>query len=66
MDCRFCPANGGTRLGEGKTVAIDYRWAEGSASRYEEIATEFARLKVSGIVTVGVKQPNKPRRPSQS
>src|SRR4051812_47557862 len=38
---------------EGRTVAIDYRWAEGSSSRYEEIATEFARLKVSAIVTVG-------------
>src|SRR6476660_586117 len=44
----------------GRTVAIDYRWAEGSGSRYEEIATEFARLKVSAIVTVGgeaAKQP---------
>jgi len=38
---------------EGKTVAIDYRWADGSSTRYEEIAAEFARLKVSAIVTVG-------------
>src|SRR3954447_4985362 len=38
---------------EGRTVAIEYRWAEGSASRYEEIATEFRRLKVSAILTVG-------------
>jgi ABC-type uncharacterized transport system substrate-binding protein len=38
---------------EGRTVAIEYRWAEGSSSRYEEIAAEFARLKVSAIVTVG-------------
>jgi putative ABC transport system substrate-binding protein len=38
---------------EGKTVVIDYRWAEGSGSRYEEIAAEFVQLKVSAIVTVG-------------
>jgi putative ABC transport system substrate-binding protein len=38
---------------EGRTVAIDYRWAEGSGSRYEEIAAEFAKLRVSAIVTVG-------------
>jgi putative ABC transport system substrate-binding protein len=38
---------------EGRTVAIDYRWAEGSESRYGAIAAEFAKLKVSAIVTVG-------------
>ena len=38
---------------EGRTIVIDYRWAEGSGSRYEEIATRFAELKVSAIVTVG-------------
>ncbi len=36
---------------EGHTVAIEYRWAEGRAERYIEIATEFVRLKVDVIVT---------------
>jgi putative ABC transport system substrate-binding protein len=39
---------------EGRTVAIDYRFAEGGQTqRYLEIATEFARLKVDVIVTSG-------------
>src|SRR5947209_11118762 len=38
---------------EGRTVKIDYRWAEGQSQRYAEIAAEFARLKVDVIVTVG-------------
>jgi ABC-type uncharacterized transport system substrate-binding protein len=38
---------------EGRTVTIEYRWAEGRAERYDEIAAEFARLKVDVIVTVG-------------
>jgi putative ABC transport system substrate-binding protein len=38
---------------EGRTVAIEYRWAEGRSERYTEIAAEFARLKVDVIVTVG-------------
>jgi putative tryptophan/tyrosine transport system substrate-binding protein len=37
---------------EGRNVAIEYRWAEGRNERYEEIAAEFARLKVDVIVTV--------------
>jgi hypothetical protein len=28
------------------------RWAEGQSQRYAEIAAEFARLKVDGILTV--------------
>src|SRR6059058_278466 len=39
---------------EGRTVAIEYRWAEGRADRWGEIATEFARLKVDIVVTAGV------------
>jgi putative tryptophan/tyrosine transport system substrate-binding protein len=35
---------------EGRNVAIEYRWAEGRNERYEEIAAEFARLKVDVIV----------------
>src|SRR5437660_1808806 len=38
---------------EGRTVAIEYRWAEGRSERYTEIAAEFVRLKVDIIVTVG-------------
>jgi ABC-type uncharacterized transport system substrate-binding protein len=38
---------------EGRTVAIEYRWAEGRPERYIEIAAEFVRLKVDVIVTVG-------------
>src|SRR5262245_13958287 len=29
---------------EGRTVAIEYRWAEGRGERYAEIAAEFVRL----------------------
>src|SRR5262245_32812354 len=44
-----------TQLGwvEGSSVAIEYRWAEGRAERYAEIAAEFSRLKVDAIVTSG-------------
>jgi putative ABC transport system substrate-binding protein len=38
---------------EGRTVTIEYRRAEGRPERYSEIATEFARLKVDVIATVG-------------
>ena len=30
---------------EGRTVAIEYRWAEGHNERFAEIAAEFVRLK---------------------
>jgi putative tryptophan/tyrosine transport system substrate-binding protein len=38
---------------EGRTIAIEYRWAEGRPDRFAEIAAEFVRLKVDVIVTVG-------------
>ena len=38
---------------EGRTVAIEYRWAEGSSERFAEIAAEFVQLKVDVVVTVG-------------
>jgi putative ABC transport system substrate-binding protein len=38
---------------EGRTVAIEYRWAEGRGERFAEIAAEFVRLKVDVIVTAG-------------
>jgi ABC-type uncharacterized transport system substrate-binding protein len=36
---------------EGRTVAIEYRWADAHAERYREIAAEFVALKVDVIVT---------------
>jgi putative ABC transport system substrate-binding protein len=38
---------------EGRTVAIEYRWAEGHNERYAEFAAEFVRLKVDVIVVSG-------------
>jgi putative ABC transport system substrate-binding protein len=38
---------------DGRNVAIEYRWSEGRNERYDEIAAEFARLKVEVIVTQG-------------
>ncbi|MFL6814278.1 MAG: ABC transporter substrate-binding protein, partial [Bradyrhizobium sp.] len=38
---------------DGRTVAIDYRWAEARNERMAEIAAEFVRLKVDVIVTSG-------------
>ena len=38
---------------EGRTVRIEYRWAEGRSERFAEIAAEFVRLKVDVILTVG-------------
>jgi ABC-type uncharacterized transport system substrate-binding protein len=38
---------------EGRTVAIEYRWAEGHPERFAEIAVELVRLRVDVIVTAG-------------
>ena len=38
---------------DGRTVTIQYRWAEGRAERSAELAAELARLKVDVIVTGG-------------
>jgi ABC-type uncharacterized transport system substrate-binding protein len=35
---------------EGRTVAIEYRWAEGRSERFAEFAAEFVRLKVDVIL----------------
>jgi len=42
---------------EGRTVAIEHRWAENRMERYAEIATEFVRLRVDVIVTFGTAVP---------
>jgi putative ABC transport system substrate-binding protein len=36
---------------EGRTVAIEYRWADGRNERVPELAADFVRLKVDVIVT---------------
>jgi putative ABC transport system substrate-binding protein len=38
---------------DGRTVAIEYRWAEGRSERFAEITAEFVRLKADLIVTSG-------------
>src|SRR5215472_17700994 len=42
---------------EGRTITLEYRWAEGRSERYTEIGAEFVRLKVDVIVTVGTAVP---------
>jgi ABC transporter substrate binding protein len=36
---------------DGRTVAVEYRWAEGRDERFTEIAAEFVQRKVDVIVT---------------
>jgi putative ABC transport system substrate-binding protein len=38
---------------EGRTVALETRWAEGRSERFPEIMAEFVRMKVDVIVTTG-------------
>jgi ABC-type uncharacterized transport system substrate-binding protein len=38
---------------DGRTIAIEYRWADARSDRLAEIAAEFSRLKVDVIVTGG-------------
>jgi ABC-type uncharacterized transport system substrate-binding protein len=38
---------------EGRTVAIEYRWAEGRTERAAEIAAEFVQRRVDVIITSG-------------
>ena len=40
---------------EGRTVAIEYRWADGRSERAAEIAAELVRLKVDIIVTAATR-----------
>lgn len=42
---------------EGRTVAIEARWAEGNSERFAEIAAELVRQKVDVIVTSGAAAP---------
>ncbi|HYB73457.1 MAG TPA: ABC transporter substrate-binding protein, partial [Candidatus Sulfotelmatobacter sp.] len=38
---------------EGRTIALEYRWAEGSPARLAPLAAELVQLKVDVIVTQG-------------
>jgi len=38
---------------EGRTVAIEVRWAEGRSERASEVVADFARMKVDALVTSG-------------
>ena len=38
---------------EGRTVAIEYRWADGRSDRFPEMAAELVRMKVDVILTSG-------------
>jgi len=38
---------------EGRTVAIEIRWSDGSRARFAEITAEFVQRKVDVIVTAG-------------
>jgi putative tryptophan/tyrosine transport system substrate-binding protein len=40
-------------LTEGRTIAVEYRWANGRSDSLPEIAAEFVRLKVALIYAVG-------------
>src|SRR5262252_1167713 len=42
---------------EGRTITLEYRWAEGRSEQFTEIGAEFVRLKVDVIVTVGAAVP---------
>src|SRR5262245_15135969 len=42
---------------EGRTIAIEYRWAEGRSESFTEMAAEFVRMKVDIIVTGGTAVP---------
>src|SRR6516165_3757233 len=42
---------------EGRTVAIEMRWAEGRSERFAQIAAELVGLKVDVIVTSGLAVP---------
>jgi putative ABC transport system substrate-binding protein len=43
---------------EGRTIAIEYRWADGRADRLPELAAELVRLNASVIVTTGTGVPS--------
>ena len=51
---------------EGRTVAFEYRWAEGRTDRAAEIAADFVRLKVDVIVTSATAPTSRQSRPHRA
>ena len=51
---------------EGRTVLIEYRWAEGRSERAAEIAAEFARLKLMLLSRRDLRPSPRNRRPRSS
>jgi putative ABC transport system substrate-binding protein len=39
---------------EGRTITIEYRWAEGKPERFSDLTEELVRLKVDVIITTGL------------
>jgi putative ABC transport system substrate-binding protein len=42
---------------DGRTIVVEYRWAEGRSERFQEVMAEFVRLNVDVIVTGGIAVP---------
>jgi putative ABC transport system substrate-binding protein len=42
---------------EGRTIAIEYRWADGRSDQFADVAADFVRSKVDVIVTTGTAVP---------
>ena len=42
---------------EGRTIAIEYRWADGRSDHFADVAADFVRSKVDVIVTTGTAVP---------
>src|SRR5215831_4068721 len=51
---------------ENRTMTIEYRWSEGRAERFAQIAAEFVRLKVEVIVASGTHWSSRQSRRHQS
>ena len=50
---RLCAATGELGWIEGRTIAIEYRWADGRFERFADLSAEIVRLKVDVIAYVG-------------
>ncbi len=51
---------------EGKNILIEYRWAEGKAERFPELAAELVRLPVDVVLTAGTPGALAAKRASQT
>jgi putative ABC transport system substrate-binding protein len=51
---------------EGRTILIDYRWADGRNERLPEIMAEFVKLKVDVIVTAATPPLSRQRKRRRS